>query len=112
MPKISKEELLQYQEDIKRYYKYRRVLLLFGLLCLFGPSVVLLNVVIIIVAMGETTHPSPLIVTLFTIITISGIVLLILRSALFNQKIKNRKRIIDEAKEEYAIEKMYKETKD
>ena len=107
MPKVSKEELLQYNEELNKYYKYRRIFLAFGLVLLLGPIASIIPVTFYLVGIKNTGNLTTTISIIFTISIVSGIVLLILRSALFNQRIRNRKRIIMQAKEEYNIERMY-----
>ena len=44
---------------------------------------------------------------LISFMIVGGIVLFVLRKAMFNRRIKNRKQILKEAKEEHEIESMF-----
>ena len=107
---LTKEELFIYQKEIEQMYRSRRVLLAFGLTLLFG-SMLLLIISCTSLIYGDSGSFITLYLTTYISIfgMIGGIVLLILRSALYNTRINNRKNKIEATLNELKIEKLYKD---
>ncbi len=104
MPSYTKEQLLQFQREINQFYKMRKLFL--GL----GWALIGLSIILFIVAIAVGVQDQSMIMPLSYLVSLSligGIVLFILRKALFDRRIKNRKQIIKEAKEEHEIESMF-----
>lgn len=104
MPDYTKEQLLQFQKEINHYYKMRKLFLGLGWM-LIGLSFVLFIVAIVVgIQNPSTIYPFSYIISFMFI---GAIILFILRKALFDRRIKNRKQIIKEAKEQHEIEKLF-----
>jgi len=104
MPKYTKEQLLQFQREINHYYKMRKLFLGLGW-ALIG-SAILIGIPVG-VAMGLNGIDYTIFTYVLSFMIVGGIVLFVLRKALFNRRIQNRKQIIKEAKEEHEIESMF-----
>ena len=104
MPSYTKEQLLQFQREINHYYKMRKLFLGLGW-ALIGSAILI--VFPIAVAIGINDGDYMLISYLISFMIVGGIVLFVLRKAMFNRRIKNRKQILKEAKEEHEIESMF-----
>ncbi len=104
MPKYTKEQLLQFQREINHYYKTRKLFLGLGW-ALIG-SAILIGIPVG-VAIGLNGGSYMAISYIISFMIVGGIVLFVLRKALFNKRIQNRKQIIKEAKEEHEIESMF-----
>lgn len=104
MAKYTKKQLLKYKEEIKHYYKMRKLFLGLGWACI-GSAFVLFMPIAIYLGVNEIKYD--LVIYLSTFSIVAGIVLLILRGPLYNQRIKNRKLAIKEAKEEQEINQMF-----
>lgn len=96
------EAILVYNDQIDRFYGRRGLLLGFGLPCL------LIGVALVPFGILATLVFSLFIVIAYSgfFLTQAGIIMLILRSALFNGRIKNRKRLIEklEARRKVLLE--------
>ena len=104
MPTYTKEQLLQFQREINHYYKMRKLFLglgwaLIGSAILFG--------IPLGIAIGANGGDYMVISYLISFMIVGGIVLFVLRKAMFNRRINNRKQILKEAKEEHEIESMF-----
>ena len=104
MPSYTKEQLLQFQREINHFYKMRKLFLGLGW-ALIGTAILI--VFPIAVAIGINDGDYVLISYLISFMIVGGIVLFVLRKAMFNRRIKNRKQILKEAKEEHEIESMF-----
>ena len=107
MPKYSKEELQQYREEILLFNKRKKLFRRLGWLSI-GLSIIL--AIIFAINGVHSIEDNPLLY-LSTILFTTGIVLFILKGAIYNQRIKNRRRIIQEAKEEHEIDKLFEKEK-
>ena len=101
MPTASKEELLKYQEEIKHFYKMRKLFLGIGWACIGAGLIIGIPI-----AIGVNMELG---VYFCSFSIVAGIIFFVLRGALFNRRIKSRKLLIKQAKEEFAIESMYQE---
>ena len=98
---LTKEEFIQYSNEIKAMYKARRIMLPFGLVFLLAPIIIMAGIFA-----GDYENIQTYI-GLCSFVMVNGIVVLILRSALFNARIKNRKRAIKESKQELEMHQLY-----
>ena len=95
---LSKEEIIKYQKEIDRMYSERKVFLALGLICL-------LSFIPLLIA-GVATKDGIFVGLAFSTLPL-GILFFILRSALYNTRIRNRKRLIQETKNELELDKLY-----
>ena len=105
MPNYTKEDLLKYQQDLNHFNKVRKLFLILGWV-LMGLGIIGIPIAVIIVANGGKPYIVSYVVATFIV---AGIVLFVLRAALFNRRIGNRKNILEEAKEQSELEELYKE---
>ena len=105
MPNYTKEDLLKYQQEINHFKKVRKLFLILGWV-LMGLGIIGIPIAVIIVANGGKPYIVSYVVATFIV---AGIVLFVLRAALFNRRIGNRKNILEEAKEQSELEELYKE---
>lgn len=87
----SKEDLARFQEEINHFYRLRRLFLIIALSCLGGALVIGLPITI---AMAANNADAAIGVYIISLFISAAIVLFIIRSALFNRRIRNRKIII------------------
>lgn len=95
---LTKEEMIKLQNEINSMYGERKVFAIIASLLL--ASFLPLLILAIITQNGVFTALASL--SLFF-----GIVLFILRSALYNTRIRNRKRLIQETKNQLELDKLY-----
>lgn len=106
MSKYTQEELLKYQEEINHFYRLRKLFLGLGFAAIGTGIVIGIPLAVAISNNGGNMYIASYFISLSIV---AGIILFILRGALFNRRIKNRKIIIAEAKKEYEIRRMFKE---
>ena len=104
MPSYTKEQLLQFQREINHYYKMRKLFLGLGW-ALIGTAILIVFPIAVTIGINDGDYM--LISYLISFMIVGGIVLFVLRKAMFNRRIKNRKQILKEAKEEHEIESMF-----
>lgn len=97
----GKEKIRQYESDLE-YFKTKRKQLLILALVLLGLGIIL--AVILGFAVGNSAYSS-IAVTIPSLIISGAIVIFVLRSALYNRRIRNRKEAI-------RLEKSIQETLD
>lgn len=109
MAKYTREELQQFREEIVTFKSRKKLFRGLGWACI-GLSILL--AIIFAVNGVESAEENPLLY-FSSFLFATGILLFILKGAIYNQRIKNRRRIIQEAKEEHAIDEMFdKENRD
>lgn len=89
--RYSKEDLARFQEEINHFYRLRRLFLIIALSCLGGALVIGLPITI---AMAANNVDATIGVYIISLFISAAIALFIIRSALFNRRIRNRKIII------------------
>ncbi|MBO4286530.1 MAG: phage holin family protein [Bacilli bacterium] len=105
MGQYTREELQKFREDIAYYYERRKMFAGLGWASM-GLGILFFVIAIVVAINGNAPVASALIY--FGAFGVSGaIVLWILRSALYNQRIKNRRVILEQAKEEHEIDQMF-----
>ena len=106
MSKYTKEELLKFQEEINHFYRMRKLFLGLGFAAIgTGLTLGLILAAATYNRSGDVSAGSYVLALGIS----AGIVLFILRGALYNRRIKNRKVAIQEAKKEYEIKNMFKD---
>ena len=108
MGQYTREELQKFREDIDRYYSQRKLFLGLGWACM-GSGLLLMVISIAVAISGANTV---IFAYLSSMLLGGGIVLFILRRARYNQRIKNRKRILQQAKEEHEIDQIFEKNND
>lgn len=103
MGQYTKEELQKFREDIDHYYQMRKMFAGLGWACM-GTAIILFFVA---VGLGVRGIDYSGLVYLISFLIPGAIVLWILRSALYNARINNRKRILQQEKEEHEINQMF-----
>ena len=106
MANYTKEDLLKYQQEINHFKKVRKFFLILGWALIGAGILIGIPLAIIVVANGGKPYIVSYVVATFIV---AGIVLFVLRAALFNRRIGNRKNILEEAKEQSELEELYKE---
>ena len=103
MGQYTKEELQKFREDIEYYYQKRKMFAGLGWASM-GIGITFLIIAIVVAINGGYSG----VFSYLASFSISGaVVLWILRSALYNQRIKNRRIILQQAKEEHEIDQMF-----
>ena len=103
MSNYTREELQKFREEIDYYYRKRKLFLGLGWAAI-GVGLLFFIIGIVVISGGGDSSPFTFIIALS--IT-AGLVLFVLRGALFNRRIKTRKLILKQAKEEHAINQMF-----
>ena len=95
---LSQEEIKQYKEEIQKFLSYRRALVWSSIGC-FIAAVTFLGLLIYFIMQGNSlAHEICIYCISFSIV--GGITLSILKSALFNRRIRNREILIKQAEKE------------
>ena len=105
MPRYSREELQQFREEIFIFSKRKKTLRGIGWLCIISSIICL----IIFWSLSNEPSISDMNIALYSSIFLfcAGIIIFITKSALYNPRIKIRRQIIRQAKEEYEIDRMF-----
>lgn len=82
--KVESEEIKKIKDELEKFYSKRRMFLILGLVLIF------VGIGVALIALTEIE----IFITLGSMIISGGIVMFILRSALFNTRIRNRKERI------------------
>ena len=98
---LTEFDIRKFEQEIAKFEENRKSFLAAGLGCIGGGITALIVVSIMFIRQDiiyMTYFIFELLVTLFVFTIFGGITFLILRSALYNNRINNRKRLIAEAK--------------
>ena len=92
---VTLRDIERMQNEIAQYYRGRKIFMILGWLCI----AISITIVIIAGLTATEDNPKTSAVVISSIIFAAGIVMFILRSALYNKRIRNRKNLISQAKQ-------------